>query len=183
VAQEAKVFLNGLPNQIEAWRDFKSVQLVNLDRLKSTERFTLTPNQRRTLLEIVDKDDLDNSNYAKAILQLVEGMRFEPRTEGFSGTNVGVSALTMKVMPSTKSESISITPNPAKEQVNFTVPANFKVNRIDIYGINGHLYRSIRVENERITTDTNGMSGGMYIVKFMDEQGISKQITKLFINK
>ena len=182
--QEAKVFLNGLPNQIESWRDFKSVQLINLDRLKSTERFKLTPNQRRTLLEIVDKEDIDNASYAKAILQLVEGMRFEPRREGFGGTDVGNSAFSIKVTPSKAlSESISITPNPAKEEVNFTIPSTFKVQRIDIYGIDGHLYRSINVENEKITTDTNGMSSGMYIVKFMGEQGISKQITKLFIHK
>jgi Secretion system C-terminal sorting domain/Pregnancy-associated plasma protein-A len=182
--QEAKSFLNGLPNQVEAWRDFKSVQLINLDRLKSSERFKLTPNQRRTLLEIVDKEDIDNASYAKALLQLIEGMRFEPRREGLSSTDIGNSALMMKPTPSkTITESIAITPNPAKDQVNFTIPASFKIQRLDIYGIDGHLYRSINVENEKITTDTNGMSGGLYIVKFMDEQGISQQITKLFINK
>jgi hypothetical protein len=182
--QEAKVFLNGLTNQVEAWRDFKSVQLINLDRLKSRERFKLTPNQRRTLLEIVEREDIDNASYAKAILQLVEGMRFEPRREGFSGGEGINSAFAIKIKPaSTASESISVTPNPAKEQVNFTVPTIFKIQKINIYGIDGHLYRTIGVEEEKITTDTNGMSSGMYIVKFMDEQGISKQITKLFINK
>jgi hypothetical protein len=159
-------------------------QLINLDRLKSTERFKLSPNQRRTLLEIVDREDIDNASYAKALLQLLEGMRFEPRREGFAHSGVGSSAFSIVVPPSnTVSESISITPNPAKDLVSFTIPANFKIKRIDIYGTDGQLYRSINVENERITTDTNGMSGGLYIVKFMDEQGISKQITKLFINK
>ena len=180
--QEAKVFLNDLPNQVEAWRDFKSVQLINLDRLKSKERFKLTPHQRQTLLDIIDRDDTDNAAYARAILQLLEGMRFRPNSEvGFNADN---AALAMKTTPSKPvSESITITPNPAIDQVNFTVPAAHKIQRIDIYGIDGQLYRTITVENEKITTDTANMLGGMYIVKFIDEQGISKQITKLFINK
>ena len=94
------------------------------------------------------------------------------------------SALAMKTTPSKPvAESITITPNPAIDQVNFTVPTVHKIQRIDIYGIDGQLYRTITVENEKITTDTANMLGGMYIVKFVDEQGISKQITKLFINK
>ena len=180
--QEAKVFLNGLPNQIEAWRDFKSVQLINLDRLKSADKFKLTPHQRQTLLDIIDREDTDNAAYAKAILGLLEGMRFRPNSA--TGFNVDNFALAMKTTPSKPVvEPITITPNPAIDQVNFTVPTVHKIQRIDIYGIDGQLYRTITVENEKITTDTSNMLGGMYIVKFVDEKGISKQITKLFINK
>ncbi len=180
--QEAKVFLNGLSNQIESWRDFKSVQLINLDRLKSTEKFKLTPNQRRTLLEIVEKEDVDNSSYAKAILQLVEGIRFEPRVE--SSVHSSNSAFSIPASTSNAiAEFISMTPNPAKDQLSFKIPTTFKVRKIEIFTVTGHLFKVFDVENENIVTDTQGMQNGMYIVKFVDEQGIPKQITKLFINK
>jgi hypothetical protein len=79
--------------------------------------------------------------------------------------------------------SIAMTPNPARDQVSFLIPSIFAIKKIDIYGVDGQLYRSITVDNEKIIVDTNSLKNGMYIVKFTDENSISKQTTKLFINK
>lgn len=148
---------------------FLVVQRINLARLQSEEGFELSP-QQRTTLENIAYTKSPEREYARALLSLLEGYRFEP-----DRIEIPSPAL---LMPGTShdisipAQQATLFPNPAEDIVYLRLSPEFtgngKVSLSDIYG------------RERIAMPWNegdapmlnvaGLPVGIYIVR-VEQQG------------
>lgn len=79
-------------------------------------------------------------------------------------------------------EELNVTPNPATDHVNITLPASSKY-RIDLYDIYGKTILS-KVENElqQYELDRNNLSPGLYVIYFTDQGNNKRYISRVIFN-
>lgn len=93
---------------------------------------------------------------------------------------------TTNIVKQKESETVnklsSFYPNPAKNELLFTLPneENYQVEIVDMLG---KVYVSTTVSNANKQISISTLSGGMYIVKIKDHNGITVLTNKLLVDK
>lgn len=108
-------------------------------------------------------------------VQLANGAAYQMKFTGFSGATTGKSIFAMrKVGAGTfvnkiEKGSVSLYPNPVKNQIFFATLRNTEILSAEIYNTNGTAVKSTDVWNN--TLDVSALPSGMYLIKTYDSVG------------
>lgn len=95
-------------------------------------------------------------------------------------TKEGYISVPVSVENSREMPSVNIYPNPVRKGCALSVRAYNKIDRIEIFNMNGQLVQRINPEKDRCTFFVPDMEGGMYVVQITIGEDIAKSIIQVF---
>ncbi|MEL7426186.1 MAG: T9SS type A sorting domain-containing protein [Bacteroidota bacterium] len=101
------------------------------------------------------------------------------RQTDFDGSS-SLSEIQLAVFNAKDLRELSIYPNPAREQVQVTIPVVFKTGTLDIFDTNGRLIRTQPLTSgaSQITVSVRDIQAGTYLLRFtLDEEYLVKLLT------
>jgi Secretion system C-terminal sorting domain/Periplasmic copper-binding protein (NosD) len=163
----AKAVLNSIPQEEADDQLFALVQDINLKRFQATEEFTLSQEQEN-LLYVVAESDYSSRGYARALLNLLKGVRFEVSLELPNGAERPQERSTVQ----NKAESeFVVYPNPTKDLVNVKYPIRRGETAAycqlsDVYG---KVHYSTKLDNSgTLMFDTTQFADGLYSIQIIE---------------
>ncbi|TAK50572.1 MAG: T9SS type A sorting domain-containing protein [Saprospiraceae bacterium] len=180
----AQAVLSTLPNisQDEQW--FRSVQVINLERLQSTGAFTLSGAQD-SLLHVVANSKSPERSYARALLSFLKEEQFYPDIELPLGERQGSGRPQVHTNQSISlDEKVSVRPNPSNGEVEVVFDSDeIKGGVITIHSPNGEMLRKYELpESNRHVLQLADMPNGIYFLQVSNNNKIVGR-TKLVISK
>ncbi len=108
----AKNLLDAYSNEAESDKEFVGIQRINIDRLGSRKKYSLSDENRDFLFKVA-KTEGENAGYANSLLYLLEGVSFKHRPRTTAGNSQG----SQSTDNSESSKKLSVSPNPTSDIV------------------------------------------------------------------
>jgi hypothetical protein len=161
----ANTTLESLPDYIDHIDMFKQVQKININRLIQGKAYKM-PQKDSLYLEFVSINETGVRSYARSILGLMFGRKFEPDHEEMNGLVKGKSILL------NKKENILAYPNPASSELNIVLQGNDLLMARFINTLGQIIYTTTISENQSaLSVPVENWGIGSYFLEIIDKNG------------
>jgi hypothetical protein len=160
---DAEAILGDLPTNTQDEEWFVEVQEINLQRLQEGNEFELSQPQEELLYEVSESLSKERS-YARSLLMLLRGERFEVNFNGESGV----------VDPRSSEEvnmglkDVLIYPNPVNQEITVKFTNIPQFTAVRLVSPDGSTIRAVEIlptESSQITLDVSTIGPGVYFVQ------------------